>query len=103
MIRYSCDLCKRDLDPQHDLRYVVKMEVFAAMDTAADGEDDNNDHLQEIQDILECLDDADDDQIGEEVCQQLRFDLCPECRNKFAKNPLGRENFATKVGGFSKN
>jgi len=102
MIRYSCDLCRRDLDPQHDLRYVVKMEVFAAMDTVAN-EDNDNDHLQEIQDILERLDDADDDLIGEEVCQQLRFDLCPECRRKFAKNPLGRENFATKVGGFSKN
>ena len=105
MIRYSCDLCKRDLDPRHDLRYVVKMEVFAAMDTAAD-EDDDNDNLQEIQDVIERLDDAEDDQIGQEVCQQLRFDLCPECRSKFVKNPLGRENFenfAAKVVGFSKN
>ena len=102
MIRYSCDLCKRDLDSQHDLRYVVKMEIFAAMEPSADEEDDN-DHLEEIQDILERLDDADDDQIGEEVCQQLRFDLCPECRRKFMKNPLGRENFAAKVAGFSKN
>lgn len=102
MIRYSCDLCKRDLDPQHDLRYVVKIEVFAAMDPAID-EDDDNDHLEEIQDILERLDDAEDDQIDDAVCQQLRFDLCPECRRKFAKNPLGRESFAAKVGGFSKN
>ncbi len=102
MIRYSCDLCKRDLDPQHDLRYVVRIEVFAAMEPGRD-EDDDNDHLQEIQDILERLDDAEDDQIGEEVCQQLRFDLCPECRRKFMKNPLGRENFAAKVAGFSKN
>jgi hypothetical protein len=100
MIRYSCDLCKRDLDPRHDLRYVVKVEVFAAMDS---DEDEDSDHLQEIQDILERLEDADDDQIGEDVCQQLRFDLCPECRRKFVKNPLGHENFTTKVGGFSKN
>jgi hypothetical protein len=81
------------------------MEVFAAMDTAAD-EDDDNDNLQEIQDVIERLDDAEDDQIGQEVCQQLRFDLCPECRSKFVKNPLGRENFenfAAKVVGFSKN
>jgi hypothetical protein len=102
MIRYSCDLCKRDLDPERDLRYVVKMEIFAAMDPAAE-EDDDNDQLQEIQDILERLEDAEDDAIGEEVCQQLRFDLCPECRRKFLKNPLGREKFAAKVAGFSKN
>ncbi len=100
MIRYLCDLCKRELDPQHDLRYVVKVEIFAAIDTAAD---DDNDHLQEIQDVLERLEDAEDDRIGEEVCQQLRFDLCSECRRKFAENPLGRENFAAKVAGFSKN
>ena len=100
MIRYSCDLCKRELDPQHDLRYVVKMEVFAAMDTAADEEDDS-DQLQEIQDILASLDE--DDKIGEEVCQQLRFDLCPECRKKFLKNPLGHASFTAKVVDFSKN
>jgi|SRR5208282_1180765 len=102
MIRYSCDLCKRDLDLEHDLRYVVKMEIFAAMDTVED-EDDDNDHLQEIQDIIERLDDVEDGQIGEEVCQQLRFDLCAECRSKFVKNPLGRGNSPAKVGGFSKN
>jgi hypothetical protein len=102
MIRYSCDLCKRELDSQVDLRYVVKVEIFAAMDAAA-FEDEDNDHLQEIQDIIESMDDIEDDQIGEEVCQQLRFDLCPECRRKFVKNPLGRETFAAKVSGFSKN
>ena len=86
MIRYSCDLCKRDLDPEDDLRYVVKIEVYAAFDPTATSEDENDrDHLQEIQDILECLEDADDNQIGDDVYQQLRFDLCPECRKKFLK------------------
>ena len=102
MIHYSCDVCKRDIDPQHDLRYVVKMEVFAAMDDSGCGDDDS-DHLQEIQDIIERMDDADCDEIGEEVCQMLRFDLCPECRRKFVKNPLGRESFLAKAVGFSKN
>ena len=102
MIRYSCDVCKRDLDPQEDLRYVVKMEVYAAFDpTAADEEDDDRDHLQEIQGILERLEQTENDQIGEEVYQQMRFDLCPECRRKFIKNPLGRE--PARVFGFSEN
>ena len=102
MIRYSCDLCKRELDPEEDLRYVVRMEVYAAFDPVVidDGMHDR-DHLQEIQDVLERLEDAEDDQVGEEVYQQLRFDLCPECRRKFVKNPLGRE--AAKAFGFSKN
>ena len=100
MIRYSCDICRRDLDADQDLRYVVKMEVFAAFDPAA-VDDDDRDHLQEIQDILERMDDAESDQIGEEVFQQLRFDLCPECRKKFLRDPLGRD--IAKVLGFSAN
>lgn len=89
MIQYSCDLCKRPLDPEDDLRYVVKMEVYAAFDPVE--LDDDNDNLQEIHEILERMDDADGDQIGDDVYQQLRFDLCPECRKKFLKNPLGRK------------
>lgn len=101
MIRYTCDLCKRELDPEEDLRYVVKMEMYAAFDPSAVPEDDDSDHLQEIQDILERLDDAENDQIGDDVYQQLRFDLCPECWKRFKKNPLGRE--PAKALGFSKN
>ncbi len=101
MIRYSCDLCKRDLDAENDLRYVVKIEVFAAMDTSM--EDDDNDPLEQIQDLIESQEDLLDERIGDEICQQLRFDLCPECREKFIKHPLGREGLASAIAGFSKN
>jgi len=103
MIRYCCDLCGTELDPKDDLRYVVKMEVYAAFDPAAvDGEeDDDRDHLEEIQEILERLDDVDDPRIGDDVYQQMRFDLCPRCRRKFVENPLGRE--VAKAFGFSAN
>lgn len=102
MLRYRCDLCHRDLDPEEDLRYVVKMEVYAAFDPMAnDEENDDRNHLQEIQDILEQLDDDDSDQIGADVYRQLRYDLCPDCHKKFVKNPLGRE--AAKLFNFSQN
>jgi len=102
MIRYSCDLCGRELDPDEDLRYVVKMEVYAAFDpTMSDEDDGDRDHLQEIQDILERLEDIENDPIGDEVYQQLRFDLCPECRRRFAANPLGHKT--AKAIGFSPN
>jgi hypothetical protein len=57
--------------------------------------------LQEIQEILQRSDDATDPQIGSDVYEQLRFDLCPECRKKFVQNPLGRE--LSKQFHFSKN
>lgn len=91
MIRYACDLCGRELDPQNELRYVVKMEIFAALDPLPSDADDDVDHLEEVEDILERLEDVESGQIGEDVCQQLRFDLCPTCRRRFLKSPLGRE------------
>jgi len=101
MIHYSCDLCGRVLDPEEDLRYVVKMEICAAFDPVSVEEEDDRDHLQEIQNLLEHLEDAENDQISGDVYQQLRFDLCPECRRKYIKNPLGRET--AKMLDFSEN
>jgi len=102
MIHYSCDLCKREIEPEHDLRYVVKMEIFAALDpTPASTEaEDDRDNLLEIQDILQRLEDSEDEQIGDDVYQTLRFDLCPECRKRFLKNPLARD---VKQFDFSQN
>jgi hypothetical protein len=54
-----------------------------------------------MQEILQRMEEAGSDAVGDDVYQQLRFDLCPECRKKFVKNPLGRE--AAKQFDFSKN
>jgi hypothetical protein len=89
------------IDPQRELRYVVRLEVYAALDPSADDADDDRDHLQEIQDILERLDDADDEQLSDDVYHHNRYDLCSECRNRYVKNPLGR--VAMQELGFSQN
>jgi hypothetical protein len=103
MIHYTCDVCKSPLDPEHDLRYVVRMEVYAAMGEGPAAMDGDRDHLEEIHEILEGLDELEssDPQLGEEVYQQLRFDLCSECRQKFLRDPLGRR-LAAQLD-FSKN
>src|SRR5262245_3174496 len=75
MIHYSCDLCKRPLDPDDDLRYVLKMEVYAAFDPLEmDDGDADRDNLQELHEIMERMDDAASDEIGDDVYQNLRFD-----------------------------
>jgi hypothetical protein len=91
MIQYSCDLCKCTLDARDDLRYVVKIEVFAALDQEHNDTESEGDNLQEMQEILQRLEDHADEAIGDEVYQTVRYDLCPDCRAKFLKNPLGRE------------
>jgi hypothetical protein len=82
-----------------DLRYVVKLEVYAAFDPGF-GDDDDVDGLHEIQEILQRAEDASDEAISPEVYEQKRFDLCSDCRKKFLRNPLGRE---LKQFNFSKN
>ena len=100
MIHHSCDLCKRLIDPDEDLRYVVKIEVYAALDSIDESDDDDRDNLLEMNEILERMDDTANGTVGDDVYQSMRFDLCPECRRRFLKNPLGRES---KKFNFSKN
>jgi len=101
MLHYTCDCCKRLIDSDRELRYVVRVEVYAALDSMDDDAEDERDNLQEIQDILERLDDAEDEQISDDVYHQKRYDLCSECRNRYVKNPLGR--IAMQELGFSQN
>lgn len=91
MIHYSCDLCKRELDLRDDVRYVVRMELSQDLESAADGDADDRDYLEEMQDILQQRDEA-FEQLSAKLNKQLQFDLCPECARKFAKNPLGRDH-----------
>lgn len=102
MIHYSCDRCKQIIDPEEDLRYVVKLEVYAAMEPIdVDDIEDDRDHLVEIQEILERLDDAESESVGDDVYQKQRFDLCTECYRQYIKNPMGRE--VSAHFGFSQN
>jgi len=100
MIHHTCDRCKRVIDPEQELRYVVRMEIEAVMDPIHENEpQDDRDHLMEIDEILERVESADSD--ADDLYQTRRFDLCPQCYRRFSANPLGREKKATL--GFSHN
>jgi hypothetical protein len=93
MIHYSCDLCKCELDPNHDASYVVRMEVYPAP-CEASRIDDDRDHLEDIQEVLERFDEFESDgQLPEnDTYQTRRFDLCSDCCRRFLKEPLGRRH-----------
>ena len=89
MIHCSCDRCNRSIDSREDLRYVVRMEVKAAVDIEFDNEADR-DHLREVEEILELAENSQDD-IFEDDYLQLRYDFCSDCYRDFLKNPMARE------------
>lgn len=96
MLHYSCDICKRPINLHSDVRHVVKIEVFPAVEDVSaeqggccDGAD--GDHLEEMQELLETIDErsTDPDGLYDDGTRSMRFDLCEACRQRFVKNPLG--------------
>ena len=100
MIHYTCDRCKREIDPAIELHYVVQLEVKPVRDDSFAEFDDEVDHLTELNEYLETNQPS-------VVCEHSgeahrdNYDLCGECYQQFKRNPLGRESgFAL---GFSNN
>lgn len=95
MLHYSCDRCKRIINPEVDLRYVVKLEVEAAMEAVeVDEFEDDRDHLLEVQEILERMEDGDSHLVSDDLYQRRRYDLCAECYRRFIKDPIGHDAWA---------
>jgi hypothetical protein len=100
MIHFTCDRCKRVIDPEQELRYVVRMEIEVVLDPIHENEQpDDRDHLLEIDEILERVD---LEQAADDTFHTRRYDLCPHCYRKFSANPLAREKPVQAVG-FSHN
>jgi hypothetical protein len=102
MIHYSCDRCKRTIDPAKEIRHVVRVEIQAVLEPLPPGElDEDRDHLMEIDELLDAMDLDDEDLLLDDVPQQLRFDLCSDCYRKYIQDPLGLETSLNV--GFSPN
>ena len=89
MLHFSCDLCGRQLG---DRRFVAKLEVYAAFDPEELNEDDlDADHLQEISELIEEMEISGNSELEDCGSKSFRFDLCPDCHQKFVQDPLGRD------------
>jgi hypothetical protein len=103
MLHVSCDLCGKAIQPGDDPRYVVKIEVFAAHDPSEITEADlDEDHMEAVSQLLRETEANLTDADGlEPPSRNFRYDLCPECRSKFVRDPLGKE--ASQNLNFSEN
>src|SRR5438094_979144 len=93
MLHVTCDLCGKVLRPGDDQHFVVKVEVFATQDPAEITEADlDDDHMEAVSELLREMEDSLVEGDGlDEVIQHFRYDLCPQCRKKFARDPLGKD------------
>ena len=102
MLHYTCDMCGKDLLVDEDVRYVVKMEVYAAYDPMEISQEDlEKDHMEEISQLIDEMEDMDTQELEDGVYKSFRFDLCPSCQKKFVRRPLVRKS-ETRLG-FSEN
>jgi len=89
MLHFSCDLCGQQLG---DRRFVAKVEIYPAFDPEEfDEEDLDADHLQEISETIQEMEATGKNELEDCSSKGFRFDLCPHCRQKFVKDPLGRD------------
>jgi hypothetical protein len=89
MMHFTCDLCGKELRPGRDAHFIVKIEAFAVHNPAELTEADlEEDHLEAIGQLLS---EAEEGVELPETNQHFRYDLCPECHQKFVGDPLGRE------------
>ncbi len=91
MLHITCDLCGTELRPGQD-HYVVKIEVFARHDPAQLTEADlEEDHMEAVSQLLRELDDDQSAEAIQPARHHLRYDLCPECRQRYLDNPLNKD------------
>ncbi len=101
MIHYTCDRCKRQIDPNQQTRYVVQIDIHSSTDVPCSSVDDDIDQLAVLHQSLEESDCHPLDDSGCDDGHHGRYDLCPECHGQLLKNPLGRD--AMLALGFSNN
>ncbi|MDG2012759.1 MAG: hypothetical protein P8J33_04605 [Pirellulaceae bacterium] len=90
MIHYTCDRCKKAINTDLDFRYEVNIVTQVVLDgpDVAGGEVDH-DHLSEVDEMLQRIDEAECEQLCEDLYQARRFDMCVSCFMKYKQNPLG--------------
>lgn len=91
MIHYSCDRCGRKIDPEMEMRYVVRIEMQAVCDSPEPCEEMESDHLLELDEILQRLEENECDAISDIVYHRRKHDLCSDCYHEYRQNPLALE------------
>ncbi len=71
------------------LRYTVKIQVFAAYDEMEiSGKDLLKSHREEIARLIEQAKNMTEEELMRDVYVELKFDLCRACQQEYLKQPL---------------
>jgi hypothetical protein len=89
-----CDRCGQLIE-DGALRYVAKIQVYAAYDPLKiTFEDMTRDHTSEIREILKRCEGLSEEELIQDVYVDFQFDLCRACQRTYIKDPLPAVNGA---------
>jgi hypothetical protein len=85
---HQCDRCGQAIE-KGALRYVAKIQVFAAYDPLEiTFEDLTRDHSQDIDALLKQCADMTAEELMRDVYVDFQFDLCRACQKAYVAGPL---------------
>ncbi|PYJ80855.1 MAG: hypothetical protein DME22_22990 [Verrucomicrobia bacterium] len=88
MITHICDRCGRPIE-QGKLRYIAKIQVFAAADPLEITlEDLLRDTRREIDRLLQQCEELTEEELMRDVFVKFEFDLCRTCQKAYVTDPL---------------
>ena len=88
MITHICDRCGRPIE-QGQLRYVARIEVFAAADPLEITlEDLLRDTRREMASLLQQCQELTEEELMRDVYVKFEFDLCRTCQKAYVTDPL---------------
>ncbi len=93
MVKYECDMCGKSITLGEDIRYVVKIEVYATCDSMECENDFDEEMIEDFEeedddDEMDNFDPDDSDDEAEDDYKTFRFDLCSKCHSKYLQDPL---------------
>lgn len=88
MITHLCDRCGRPIEAR-ELRYVARIQVFAAADRMEiTAEDLMEDAGKEMDRLIRACETMTEEELMRDVWVEFQFDLCRACQRAFLENPL---------------
>lgn len=90
IVKYTCDSCGKRLN-RGELRYVLKMELYAAPEVVITEEDLKKDLSEEIKRLAEITKGMSKKDLSEEVFVSYKLTLCKNCRDILARRISHKE------------
>jgi hypothetical protein len=88
MIKTFCDLCGREIRAK-TIHYELRIEVKAAYETMEINLADLlKDHAEEIESLVQEMEEADPQQLQDDVYKAFHFHLCRACQQHYIASPL---------------